>query len=300
MVWGEGACDNYGDGDDPGRPEYRFRREVDYASGACLLVRAASFAAAGGFDDVFHPAYYEDVDLAMRWQGGGETVVYEPRSTAVHRRWASSGDRSGMVDLLLRSRAAFMERWASAVGDRPPRPPEPSRGDLTALRDARCGERILLVAPRATARPCLAARLAAGLAAVRPWWRVTLLSLDEEAEGAAATGLRVAGVEVIGGDLRALTAVLADRPRHHTALLAGAGVPAAAVDAVRATQGHIALAVLADAASGVPGWAAGARAAVSASPAEDADPAAGAPRLFWGEDDAASATALARLLGLAG
>ena len=42
---------------DPGAFEYRFRREVDFGSAACMLVRAGLFLEVGGFDELFSPAY---------------------------------------------------------------------------------------------------------------------------------------------------------------------------------------------------------------------------------------------------
>jgi O-antigen biosynthesis protein len=51
-------------------------REPDYASAACWLVRRSLHERAGGFDARFHPAYFEDVDLALRIrQLGGRTVI---------------------------------------------------------------------------------------------------------------------------------------------------------------------------------------------------------------------------------
>ena len=53
ILWRDARVRQYGDGDVPNRPEYNFRRTVDYASAACLLVRRSAFIAVGGFDPRF-------------------------------------------------------------------------------------------------------------------------------------------------------------------------------------------------------------------------------------------------------
>src|ERR1700726_2420372 len=45
ILWRDARVRQYGDGDVPNRPEYNFRRTVDYASAACLLVRRSAFVA---------------------------------------------------------------------------------------------------------------------------------------------------------------------------------------------------------------------------------------------------------------
>ena len=43
ILWRDARVRQYGDGDVPNRPDYNFRRTVDYASAACLLVRRSAF-----------------------------------------------------------------------------------------------------------------------------------------------------------------------------------------------------------------------------------------------------------------
>ena len=82
----EGAALSIGDGDSPLALEHRFRRTVDYGSAACLVVRADVFEAAGGFDPVYSPAYYEDVDLCFKLAERGLRTTFEPDSRVVHLR----------------------------------------------------------------------------------------------------------------------------------------------------------------------------------------------------------------------
>jgi GT2 family glycosyltransferase len=59
-------------------------RPVTYAIGGAMLLRKAPFVASGGFDRLFDPFYYEDVDLGFAAWTRGERVVYEPSSVVEH------------------------------------------------------------------------------------------------------------------------------------------------------------------------------------------------------------------------
>lgn len=65
----------------------RFERAatpVTYAIGGAMLLRRAPFVESGGFDRLFDPFYYEDVDLGFGAWAAGEEVVYEPASVVEH------------------------------------------------------------------------------------------------------------------------------------------------------------------------------------------------------------------------
>jgi hypothetical protein len=65
IVWSDGSAWGYGRGDDPDRPQYSFRRPVDYCSGAFLFTPTRLFHSLGGFSPHFSPAYYEDTDYCL-------------------------------------------------------------------------------------------------------------------------------------------------------------------------------------------------------------------------------------------
>lgn len=71
-------------------------RRVDWMAGACLLVRAEAYRAAGGFDERYF-FYWEETDLCLRITQLGWGVLFEPRAQAVHL----GGGSSSNPDLLI-------------------------------------------------------------------------------------------------------------------------------------------------------------------------------------------------------
>jgi GT2 family glycosyltransferase len=113
VIWRDASGYNYGRCDDPGKPEYNFVREVDYCSGACLLIKTALFRQLGGFDDLHAPAYYEDTDLAFRVRQAGKKVLYQPQAVVVHHEGVSHGTdiRHGIRAYQAANKAKFCGRW---------------------------------------------------------------------------------------------------------------------------------------------------------------------------------------------
>jgi hypothetical protein len=63
--------------------------DVDWVSGACMLVRRAAFDEVGGFDARYF-LYWEDADLCRRLRARGHEIRYVAAATAVHRVGHSS------------------------------------------------------------------------------------------------------------------------------------------------------------------------------------------------------------------
>ena len=112
IVWRNGSCAGYGRGENPEDAAFRFRREVDYCSGAFLAFRTAQFRGLGGFDEAFAPAYYEESDFCLRLRREGLRTIYEPRIKVRHYEFASTGGMDAAVALQEKNCALFREKHA--------------------------------------------------------------------------------------------------------------------------------------------------------------------------------------------
>jgi GT2 family glycosyltransferase len=217
LLFGNGYTQFVGFGDDPAKPSYRFLREVDYASAACLMVRARAFAEVGGFSAEYAPAYYEDVDLCLELRRRGYRTVYEPRAVVTHVRGAS-GDPELAKRLWLRNHPIFFARWKEFLAARPEHTPEDGDPRLRAgARDAPALGRILLATRKFPGPPPAgdprAAELARWLAHAYPWTRRTLLSETPASGAGAVDELLGLGWEIADAE------AIAQRPLHYDAVI---------------------------------------------------------------------------------
>jgi GT2 family glycosyltransferase len=217
LLFGNGYTQFVGYGDDPAKPSYRFPREVDYASAACLMVRARAFSEVGGFAAEYAPAYYEDVDLCLELRRRGYRTLYEPRAVVTHVRGAS-GEPELAKRLWLRNHPIFFARWKEFLATRPEHTPEDGDPRLqAAARDAPALGRILLATRKFPGPPPAGdprgAELARWLAHAYPWTRRTLLS-ESPAPGAGVVD------ELLGlGWEIADAGAIAQRPFHYDAVI---------------------------------------------------------------------------------
>jgi GT2 family glycosyltransferase len=121
IVWNDAQAFNIGRGQDPDDPDFCFAREVDYCSGACLMIRRELFARLGGFDQRYAPAYYEDADLCFRVRAAGERVYVQPLARLVHVEGATAGSdpRHGIKRFQAVNRVKFAERWKDRLRGAP-------------------------------------------------------------------------------------------------------------------------------------------------------------------------------------
>ncbi len=58
--------------------------EIEQAAGACLFIPSAHWKALGGFDPIYHPAWFEDVDLAKKIKDAGLVSAIHTGAKVVH------------------------------------------------------------------------------------------------------------------------------------------------------------------------------------------------------------------------
>lgn len=117
IIWNDASGWNYGRLDDPEKPEYNYVKEVDYISGASIMVRTDLWEAIGGFDERYVPAYFEDTDLAFEARRHGYKVVYQPKSVVVHFEGVSHGTdtNSGMKSYQVVNKNRFYKKWQDVL-----------------------------------------------------------------------------------------------------------------------------------------------------------------------------------------
>lgn len=113
IIWNDASGWNYGRLDDPEKSEYNYVKEVDYISGAAILVRSTIWKELGGFDERYVPAYFEDSDLAFEIRRLGYKVILQPRSVIVHFEGVSHGTdtNSGIKSYQVKNKEKFLEKW---------------------------------------------------------------------------------------------------------------------------------------------------------------------------------------------
>lgn len=113
ILWRDGSAWNYGHGQNPALPEFNYVKEVDYISGAAIMLSRALWEEIGGFDERFVPAYCDDSDLAFTIRKMGYRVMYQPKSVVVHFEGVSNGTdiATGQKQYQVINSKKFYEKW---------------------------------------------------------------------------------------------------------------------------------------------------------------------------------------------
>ena len=193
---------NYGRKDDPDHPRYNFARDVDYCSGACVMVPRSLFQELGGFDSLYNPAYYEDVDLAFKIRHSGHRVIYQPLARVIHCEGVTSGTslESGVKSYQRANQPKFRQRWSARLDTHP----EPDRGSRRIVHahgpDFRRRSRVLVIDHREPTpdRDCGSLRLVEIIQAIlRSGHHVTFVPDTLTVSSPYLENLQKVGVEVI-------------------------------------------------------------------------------------------------------
>ena len=205
IIWRDGTTRPLGRGTSRASLAWRWRRRVDYCSACALLVRREAWDAVGGFDEQYHPAYYEDVDFCLALDLAGLEIWVDPRSEVTHAESASSSSRFKKF-LFARHHRRLVSQRGALLASRVAPPTEdadlPSAEAAAVARLEGTGPRVLVVDDRVPSHGLGSgfdrmADMLHGLAASGARVRV----LPTELEARFVPALACAGVAVVdGGD----------------------------------------------------------------------------------------------------
>ncbi len=117
IVWQDGSAWNYGNRQHPQKPEFNYVKEVDYISGASIMIPNVLWKELGGFDERFLPAYCEDTDICFQLRDRGYKVIYQPFSVAVHFEGITHGKNvnKGIKQYQVVNQQKLIEKWAKEL-----------------------------------------------------------------------------------------------------------------------------------------------------------------------------------------
>jgi GT2 family glycosyltransferase/glycosyltransferase involved in cell wall biosynthesis len=122
IIFKDGSGWNFGRGWDWDDPRCTYPREVDYCSGAAILIEGRFARAMGPFDERFIPAYYEDTDLCFEARSHGGSVWVEPRAVVIHLEGVSYGrdTEQQLKPYQAKNSIVFTEKWINELSDQFP------------------------------------------------------------------------------------------------------------------------------------------------------------------------------------
>jgi GT2 family glycosyltransferase len=207
IVWRGGEPHHYGWSASPADRRFNFAREVDYCSGASLLIRKNIFDQVGGFDRRFAPAYFEDIDLCFAVRAAGYRVIYQPLSRLIHYEGVTAGrDTSkGIKHFQILNREKFVDKWQEVLQR------EHLQRDLTQVEEAanrkRNLPRIIVFDERVPTpdRDAGSARMLMILKSLSVWSRVVFVPFNRMPDDDYEASLWKLGIETAAaGDFRRL------------------------------------------------------------------------------------------------
>lgn len=94
--------------------QYETNRDIDYATGCCVLTTKDVIERVGMLDESYH-MYTEDADWSMRIRRAGYRIVYEPKAKVWHKLSVASGGHLSLYKMTNKfvSNLRFFFRYAS-------------------------------------------------------------------------------------------------------------------------------------------------------------------------------------------
>jgi hypothetical protein len=199
IIFSDGSGWNFGRGYEIDDPRCSYAREVDYCSGAALLIDGVFARRDGLFDEVFSPAYYEDTDLCFEARKQGGSVWIEPRATVIHREGVSHGTSlsSGVKRYQEVNREKFVTKWSDVLPDQFP----PGEQFVFRARTRGSKKRILVIdeeVPRFDSQSGAFRIYSIMQILIDMDYEVMMLPRNARRIDPYATGLEALGIEVLG------------------------------------------------------------------------------------------------------
>lgn len=92
-------------------------KEVDFCSACGVLLKKATWDKVGGFDAIFKPAYYEDVDLCFKIKYHlGLKVMRQPKAKMYHFQGVTYSEKAH--DISNQNRVKFLNKWRHILAAR--------------------------------------------------------------------------------------------------------------------------------------------------------------------------------------
>ena len=100
--------------DDVDRGQFKVRKQITFATGACMLVKRGVFEKIGYFDEKYF-LYLEDMDFCVRAKNAGFKIIFEPSAVVWHKNASSSGGSGSKLQdyFFTRNRLLFAFKHAS-------------------------------------------------------------------------------------------------------------------------------------------------------------------------------------------
>ena len=100
--------------DEVDKGQFAKRKQITFATGACVLVRRGVFEKIGYFDEKYF-LYLEDMDFCVRAKKAGFKIIFEPEAIIWHKNAGSSGGSGSILQdyFITRNRLLFAFQYAS-------------------------------------------------------------------------------------------------------------------------------------------------------------------------------------------
>lgn len=129
IIWSDASAWNWLHKSNPDHPFANYLRDVDYVSGASIMIRRSLFTYLGGFDRRYQHSYYEDTDLAMAAQEWIPCIIPNPYLSLLIMRSSCpvKTSKAGAKHYQTINRQIFYDKWKVDLQKHFPNSVEPRR-----------------------------------------------------------------------------------------------------------------------------------------------------------------------------